>query len=278
MTTTAITPSETAEVLASMFTENTGRHMLDSGGAYGRNWERAQGKTAADFLAEPSGSIDEYGCISLSTFQFLAERVEFDAELQAEFDEFAENECPGEGWLSVMEQFAEAHTDWSWQTVNTYNHESALDQTLQFLQVDTEGGDWIYGDVVILQVHGGCDVRGGYTAPKLFRLCGWNEVGLCDDTDLYIGCNGSTVTPPQTETLDGFEDTPPYRVSHSWRSMDAGYNWEGDEGWGGDRVATPDYSMSHRSDDPELEYTDDGHAICPVEGCTGTLSVYGMYG
>src|SRR5690606_23393942 len=39
----------TEEVLASMLKENTGTHMLDSGGAYGRHWQRNQGR---DFEAE----------------------------------------------------------------------------------------------------------------------------------------------------------------------------------------------------------------------------------
>jgi hypothetical protein len=42
--------TETQTVLLEMFQENTGAHMLDSGGAYGRNWERNQGK---DLFEEP---------------------------------------------------------------------------------------------------------------------------------------------------------------------------------------------------------------------------------
>lgn len=33
---------KTKHLIYEMLTENTGRHMLDSGGAYGRNWERNQ--------------------------------------------------------------------------------------------------------------------------------------------------------------------------------------------------------------------------------------------
>jgi hypothetical protein len=41
------------ELIYKMLTENTGAHMLDSGGAYGRNWERNQVKTIEDFENEP---------------------------------------------------------------------------------------------------------------------------------------------------------------------------------------------------------------------------------
>jgi hypothetical protein len=49
-------------VIASMMTENTGTHFLDSGGAYGRNWQRNQGLTVGatvDALKEmPSATLE----------------------------------------------------------------------------------------------------------------------------------------------------------------------------------------------------------------------------
>jgi hypothetical protein len=48
------------QLLFSMFTENTGRHFLDSGGAYGRNWERNQNKAVEDFINQPSAWLDIY--------------------------------------------------------------------------------------------------------------------------------------------------------------------------------------------------------------------------
>jgi hypothetical protein len=41
------------ELIYKMLTENTGAHMLDSGGVYGRNWERNQVKSIEDFENEP---------------------------------------------------------------------------------------------------------------------------------------------------------------------------------------------------------------------------------
>ena len=269
---TSTTDLSTADVLAGMFTENTGRHMLDSGGAYGRNWEQNQGLATADFLNAPSGTFSEHCGPSLSTFHFLNDRLDFDAELQAEFDAFAD-ERPDDGWLQLMEDFV-AEREWDHMTVNTYNHESALDQTIQYIQCATEGGEALYGDVVLLQVHGGCDVRGGYTAPKVFRAIGENEVGLLDDSDVDIYCNGSTVVAPQTETLPAFDDTPPREIRHQWYSDDAGYNWYGNDY--GD-AETPDYSQSYGSTDPEIQFDDDGHALCPICATPSTLNVSGRY-
>ena len=43
----------TAKIIYKMLTESTGKHMLDSGGAYGRHWERNQKKSFKDFKNEP---------------------------------------------------------------------------------------------------------------------------------------------------------------------------------------------------------------------------------
>jgi len=40
-----------------MLIENTGKHMLDSGSAYGRNWQRNKSKTIEDFNNEPEQQI-----------------------------------------------------------------------------------------------------------------------------------------------------------------------------------------------------------------------------
>jgi hypothetical protein len=220
------------------------------------------------------GTFHEHNGPTLSTFHFLNARLDFDAELQAEFDAFAA-EYPDDAWLQLMESFA-TENGWEFLTVNTYNHESALDQVIQYVQASTEGHDACYGDVVILQVHGGCDVRGGYTAPKVFRTVGENEIGLLDDSDIDIWCEGSTVAAPQTETLPTFDDTPPREVRHEWYSDDAGYNWYGHEGHG-DRNGTPDYSQSYGSSDPDIQFDDDGYALCPCCTTPARLTVHDRY-
>ena len=44
---------KTNELIYSMLVENTGSHMLDSGGAYGRHHQRNASKTIEDFENEP---------------------------------------------------------------------------------------------------------------------------------------------------------------------------------------------------------------------------------
>lgn len=180
--TTDTTTKTTAEVLAEMFTENTGRHFLDSGGAYGRNWERNQGKTADHWMKAPSATIHDegtdYAYVTINTFRWLESRLDYAHDMQARFDAFAEaSDAP---WLVDMEDFAEKmHDGFGYdevQSVNTYNYDSLLDEVLQWTEFTYEDERY-----VLLQYHGGCDVRGGYTAPKVYRLYIGDEYALFDE-------------------------------------------------------------------------------------------------
>jgi hypothetical protein len=159
------------ELIFDMLTENTGRHPLDSGGAYGRAWERNQARTIEDFENEPeekytyhkSGNYLER---TVSVFHFLSQ---LDTDWICE--EF--NAMPCMDWDADDEVYGVSKAQWDWlkskfevkvgYTFNTYNGDSDLSQILQ--------GSWveINGDVyLLLQIHGGCDARGGYTNAKLF--------------------------------------------------------------------------------------------------------------
>lgn len=270
-----ILPDETDIVLAGMFTENTGTNFLDSGGAYGRNFERNAGRDAVDFLAATDCGFTRDTGLFIDSFHFCRERLTFNADAQDEFEAWIAAEH-GDDNVSFFELVDEYCTErWgagNFGVTNTYNHESALTTVLQFWVVDTDedpSGEWVYGELCVLMVHGGCDVRGGYTAPKFFDISG-EEACMWDDTRAMIYCSGHTHTPPQVEALPGFPDTPAVEVSHQWMTDDAGYHWYGEDSYG-DRAGTPDYSTSYGSDDPELEFAEDGSPICPVEGCTGTV-------
>jgi hypothetical protein len=181
------------ETIYGMLIENTGKALCDSGDAYGRNWERNQKKTLADFENEPevdfdfdyadwksktynSGEPDSSDIdFSVSTFKYLTSGVieldevcqEFNAKF-AKMDDWDSDAAYGlseeaEKWL--VERGFGFGSAW-----NTYNGENFLDQTLQGCEVGGDGKKPLdYGDYVLIQVHGGCDVRGGYTDAKLFK-------------------------------------------------------------------------------------------------------------
>jgi len=185
--------TKTAKVLKAMLTENTGVHMLDSGGAYGRSWQANQGRA---FEAEPAATInigEGYIDIMRSTFHFLNECLEFDEAMNERFQAFNRAEDPGNQtpWLPLTEEFAESieasgiYGEGDPLTINTYNHDSLLDQVIQYVYFEIEEQGY-----VLLQIHGGCDVRGGYTAPKAFRCNIEDSQSIFSDGDATITCKG----------------------------------------------------------------------------------------
>ena len=93
----------TEKSLQEMLTENTGRHMLDSGGAHGRNWELNQGR---DFELGSEAWIDRWGGVSLSVYHFLKERLEYDEKIDSFFETWGRAEPRAdEPWLSLSDDF-----------------------------------------------------------------------------------------------------------------------------------------------------------------------------
>ena len=186
----------TEQVIYEMLTENTGTHLLDSGGAYGRNWERNQLKTLEDFRREPRVSVS-YGEAVVSVFHFLNEHLSYEEGLDLDFQKFRDNASDDAYDLEIMETYAQqvaSNPDTIW-SYNTYNGDNPLSQTLQF--VTFEIGSRFF---VLLQVHGGCDVRGGYTGPKLFTADYEMFAGDLDRVSLQCEC-GSVI-----DYVSGYEN------------------------------------------------------------------------
>lgn len=161
-----------------MLLENTGRHFLDSGGAYGRNWERNQGKTIEDYISAPSAVLDvskwerdgveSWDCSpTLSLFHHLRDNLELDSIC----DEF--NSLPVEDWSSDFYGVSAAGQEWlenhgftpDCDSFNSYNWCANFSQVVQGQRLELDGERYL-----LLQIHGGCDVRGGYTDAKLFKF------------------------------------------------------------------------------------------------------------
>ena len=99
MTTTQTDPTDTtADKLAEMLQENTGRSILDSGDYYGRHWEQNQG---TDFEAQPEGRLEfwilggqrngELDIVpTVNVYHFLKDRLEYNPELDERYREYAE--------------------------------------------------------------------------------------------------------------------------------------------------------------------------------------------
>ncbi|HET9280348.1 MAG TPA: hypothetical protein VFR24_00100 [Candidatus Angelobacter sp.] len=210
--------TDTEKILIKMLKENTGRAMCDSGSAYGRNWERNQ---ARKFQKEPSALLDIFthrardywkeDTVELSpvvsVFHFLSEALEYSPKIDRQLQSFARRvEFENEPWLSIAEAFAQHYADQQESkppvnTVNTYNGEDFLSQVLQYVMVGEDEG------VVVLSIHGGCDVRGGYTKPRVFRYSTDWYPSIFDNARASIICTG--------EKRHGWSIEPGYSQSFS---------------------------------------------------------------
>ena len=192
-------------VLLTIAREDTGVHMCDSGGSDGRAWQRALKKTDKELFAEPEPDIDTNSInISRNAFKYLygflsiSENSEYFNKC---FKEFAKNK-EDNPYLSIMEEFGEVHNQPdnylcdSIKATNTYNFENVLNEVFQYVIFHNSNEYYI-----ILQVHRGADVRGGYSVPQVFKLED-AESFFCRLTDLSASC-----------------------ASESFYSDDCGYHW-----------------------------------------------------
>lgn len=210
-TATQIDP--TSEILKEMLGENTGTHMLDSGGSSGRHWQRNQGR---DFDAEPEAKLETWVpsgkgydtnasiSITVNVYHFLRERLEYDPERTEALHEFSKTpDFKDESWLVCMKGWMEKLAEDKEKevggiygegepfTVNTYNHDSLISQVIQYTywtekEWDERAKRFENVAYVALQIHGGADVRGGYTAPRVFRT---SDADIFDDDHADIVCD-----------------------------------------------------------------------------------------
>ena len=174
------------ETIVAMLTENTGTHMLDSGGASGRGWQRNAGKALADFESQPSATAEIYvrecngqltaeimPCVNV--FHLLTGgALELD-DLCKEF-----NAMPVDDWDGEFSGVSLAGYEWlmsncgfeAKEGFNTYNWGANHSTVIQGQELELNGGNMCIegGNYILIQIHGGADVRGGYTDAKLFRL------------------------------------------------------------------------------------------------------------
>lgn len=290
----------TERALARMLTENTGRHFLDSGGAYGRNWERQQGRTVADFLAEPEIAVEvwspqveeETGLtvsdnagVTLSVFHYLRQRLEYNHADTMRFKANARR-WDNDAWLQDMEMWAAREHDrtgdtgyaadsWPIQSYNSYNSENLLSQEVQFTTYTSKRHG---GHMVILQIHGGADVRGGYTAPKVFEVTTDEPYSFLDWDGWSFGHDAPVTTgEPMLPGMDvhsvpfdawlSTEDGKHY-VTHSWEKERGSSN-----GWvehGGSYVTLEDLTWVQGEDEV-------WRVRCPECGPRGVCDVYAPY-
>lgn len=211
------TTNKLNEFLYKQFTTNTGTHFLDSGGEDGRKWQQNQKKTLEDFLKKLEVELDSWYLERLkddeegtsedlvptvNTFHYMLNNLELDGTCQ-EFNSIPCEDWLGEGAYGLSQACAEylerngfrLGTPW-----NSYNYETNLDHVLQGCNVYTEEDAEEYPSYMLIQLHLGADVRGGYTDAKLYKLkneyfnTNPNVYGSIDGIPVSTGYNGYNLT------------------------------------------------------------------------------------
>ena len=180
------------EAITEMLHEPTGVAICDSGGVYGRHWQRNQQIKDFGKLSRFVYTIDDDGHIqgTINIYHFLTERLVVDKLSNELTDTLNEPVPPG----MAIEELIDYLENKEWEKVygeNSYNRESLLSQVIQYDIMESPEGDFY----VILQIHNGCDVRGGYTKPRVFKMkCIDWEYDLLSDQYMYAGCDCTDAT------------------------------------------------------------------------------------
>jgi len=175
------------KTIVAILKENTGTHFLDSGGAEGRAWQRNQNKVFKD---EPRVSVEFYGNepqFTISLYHYFCEVLELDdftnkvnryLNLQRKkgIDAHWAQECS-----ELLQEKGLIEEDN--EPKNTYNWDNNFSQDFLFIPFD-----YMDERYVLLQVHGGADIRGGYTDTKCFKC---NEY-FGYSPDIYGHVNGES--------------------------------------------------------------------------------------
>jgi len=139
-------------------------------------------------------------------------------------------------------------------TANSYNEESLLDQVILFTYFELRSGRGGRGgrggriaSYVILQIHGGCDARGGYTRPRVFVIDNDDELAIFDFRRATIFCSGNEA---------------------HWWSTDDGHHWYADGACGrGAGAQLEKYPIVETDDEtPTIRVLDDQTGLCPLCG------------
>ena len=176
----------TKQMIMEQLHESTGQALCDSGGAYGRHWERNQGKTWEE-LSEPALELEAYvythgevpeleltGTVKLAAY--MENNLTYSAALQAAYETWvAENDPDDEAYdMQHMEDFANAVHHGGKNDITgiiyTYNEDNCLSQDIQYIQFKWMDEDEFEQTVVLVQVHQGCDARGGLGSPKAYII------------------------------------------------------------------------------------------------------------
>jgi hypothetical protein len=160
----------TEEKVKQMYYENTGTNFLDSGSIYGYGYEKTEkyGIPQELYILDKDANLEdcEIGYdVMVNLYYLMVEYLTYAEKLTNELHEFAE-QFQDYYWTDIIDDWCEENGFKINYHDNTYNFDEVLSKVFQFW--DIGNGD---EEFIIIQLHNGCDVRGGYTKPAIFFGC-----------------------------------------------------------------------------------------------------------
>jgi len=218
------------QVLQELFTENTGKHFLDSGGTDGRAWQRNQER---DFESEPEATIeywdDKFQYTTVNTYHYFKKVLEYDQICESVNEYLRENnihwvgEVEENDLIPIIEDSEYYEVEFKSEQWNTYNSDNNTDHVFQGQWVTIDGEPY-----VLLQLHLGADVRGGYSDVQLFKLegflTGFVEHTLHNNKQENLSID---IRYPNEISLYNHEDGSDEYVDNDWLEE----NVKPNEGW-----------------------------------------------
>tara|TARA_B100000470_G_scaffold214018_1_gene195004 strand:+ start:1212 stop:2093 length:882 start_codon:yes stop_codon:yes gene_type:complete len=158
--------TETESAIHDMIVEDCGTHMMDSGGDGGRSWQRNRHIKDFRLLSAINYEYEkDYGItIGRLLFHHLNDHLTYDKEETKKLKKWLKKNDKYTNSTSDVEEYIEqvygGSEDESYYSGNTYNSEHLLSQDFQYVT---------YGTKIFISIHGGADIRGGYTDYKVFN-------------------------------------------------------------------------------------------------------------
>lgn len=166
--------TKTEKKIHSMLIESTGCDSMDSGGDNSRHWQK--NRKIKDMrknkdLTWSSRKNSDYIESSVDVFNWLNNNVEYTneaEELTKQFYLFCRKKTDGyyalmHDWINEQTELENIETNQK-ECYNTYNDSSLLSQDIQYFTFEKNNKSF-----VLMQIHNGADVRGGYTKPVIFE-------------------------------------------------------------------------------------------------------------
>lgn len=228
-------------ILSKKFVERVTHNMFDSGDYYGRRYDINRHRNLEEEDALRIEVYDSGILFSYRLFHFLKNFMKIDEEtqeMQKKFDHYVSrnDESYGKNMVNFgLDQGFDAHSGY------TYNGQVLLDQDFIYTSYcDYSADSALYGvKFMNISLHGGCDARGGFGSPLIFKLQ--------DEDD---------ITPMLMAMTDVHASVPRWKKGKPdlySDSDDAGFTWLGD------------FDLYYNNMDPHIELDGDNDKVYYID-------------